>query len=215
MNELTERMVQSQLLDRGITDARVIEAFRTVDREHFVPPRMAELAYADRALPIGHGQTISQPYIVARTLEALALNGSEVALEIGTGSGYVAALMSLLVREVYSVERLDRLAVTARERLARLGYAVHVIHGDGTLGWRARAPYDAIAVAASGPIVPPALTDQLADGGRMVIPVHHGNTELLVRVLHVPGNGLTRDVLEEVRFVPLIGAQGQPQQIAS
>lgn len=206
-----ERMVATQIIGRGIRDERVLEAFRTVPREHFVPQELVSSAYEDRPLHIGHEQTISQPYIVALTLEALQLKGMETVLEIGTGSGYAAALLSCLAREVYSVERLENLATEARQRLAHLGYPVHVRHGDGTLGWPEHAPYHAIAVAAGSPGIPPALTTQLAPGGRMVIPVRQDGTQLLLRVLRIPGDGLRTEPLEEVRFVPLIGAQGEPE----
>jgi protein-L-isoaspartate(D-aspartate) O-methyltransferase len=177
---------------------------------------MVTWAYADRALPIGYAQTISQPYVVARTLEALALNGTERVLEIGTGSGYVAALLTHLVREVHTIERLERLAVAASERLSRLGYVVHVVHGDGTQGWPDEAPYDAIAVAASGPAIPQALVDQLVvPGGRIVIPVQHGTTSILLRAVHVPKVGLVQDAIAEVRFVPLIGGESPPHRVAS
>jgi protein-L-isoaspartate(D-aspartate) O-methyltransferase len=182
-----------------------------VPRERFVPPDLIEAAYTDQPLPIGDEQTISQPYIVAVTLEALQLTGAETVLEIGTGSGYAAALLSLLARAVYSVERLEGMANEARARLAALGYPVHVRHGDGTLGWSEHAPYDGIAVAAGGPIVPPALTSQLGSGGRLVIPVRHDDKQILLRVLRIPGDGLHTEPLEEVRFVPLIGAQGEPE----
>jgi protein-L-isoaspartate(D-aspartate) O-methyltransferase len=204
-------MVEAQLAARDVRDARVLDAFRRVPREEFVPPRLVDFAYADTPLPIGDEQTISQPYIVAVTLEALELVGTERVLEIGTGSGYAAALLTCLAREVYSVERIRSLAEDARTRLARLGYPVQVHHGDGTLGWPEHAPYDAIAVAAGGPSVPPALAAQLAPGGRMVIPVRHDGSQMLIRVLKVPGDGLRSEPLEEVRFVPLIGAQGEPE----
>lgn len=205
-----EQMVRSQLTARGIRDPRVLQAFRAVPRERFIPDRMIEQAYHDSPLPIGAEQTISQPYIVALTLEALELRGHERVLDVGTGSGYAAALLSCLAREVYSVERLERLARQAHERLIQLGYPVQVKYGDGTLGWPEHAPYDAIAVAASGPRVPDALLAQLAPGGRMVIPVRQENTQLLLRVIRTSDHGIRREVLEEVRFVPLIGAQGEP-----
>lgn len=204
-------MVERQLIERGIRDARVLEAFRQVPREHFVPDELKRLAYADRPLPIGHGQTISQPYVIARTLEALALQGTEVALEVGTGSGYVAALLSRLVRVTYTVERIESLAVAARERLAGLGYPVNVLMGDGSLGWPEAAPFDAIAVAASAPLIPSALTEQLAPRGRMVIPVREGETERLVCVKRAATGDFTTEFLGEVRFVPLIGAQGMSE----
>jgi protein-L-isoaspartate(D-aspartate) O-methyltransferase len=204
-----------QLLERGISDKRVLEAFRQVPREHFVPDELKRLAYADRPLPIGSGQAISQPYVIARTLEALTLDGTEVALEVGTGSGYVAALLSCLVRSVYTVERIESLAVAARERLARLGYRATVLIGDGSLGWPEAAPFDAIAVAATAPCIPSALTEQLAPRGRMVLPVRDGETEQLVCVKRTSTGDFTTASLAEVRFVPLIGAQGMSEPALS
>jgi protein-L-isoaspartate(D-aspartate) O-methyltransferase len=204
-----------QLVERGISDKRVLEAFRRVPREHFVPDELKRLAYADRPLPIGNGQTISQPYVIARTLEALSLGGTEVALEVGTGSGYVAALLSCLVRSVYTVERIESLAVAARERLARLGYRATVLIGDGSLGWPDAAPFDVIAVAATAPLIPSALTEQLAPRGRMVLPVREGDTERLVCVKRAASGEFTTTPLAEVRFVPLIGAQGMREPVLS
>jgi protein-L-isoaspartate(D-aspartate) O-methyltransferase len=174
MSLLQERasMVDLQIAGRGISDPRVLDAFRVVPREGFLPPDLGEFAYRDTPLPIGAGQTISQPYIVAVTIEALGLRGTERVLEIGTGSGYAAAVLSRLAREVFTVERVEPLANEARERLARLGYRnVRVLCGDGTLGWPEHAPYDAIAVAAGGPEIPKALLSQLSPNGRLVIPV--------------------------------------------
>lgn len=202
-------MVELQLRARGIGDERVLAAFRDVPREAFVPEDMAEFAYEDSPLPIGYEQTISQPYIVAVTAEALALRGVERVLEVGTGSGYAAAILSRLGAEVVTLERLPELAEPARERLARLGYDnVEVIRTDGTLGWPEQAPYDAIAVAASGPDVPRALLEQLAVGGRLVIPVGAADEQELVRVTRTGDHEYTREALSEVTFVPLIGAQG-------
>jgi protein-L-isoaspartate(D-aspartate) O-methyltransferase len=207
-----EQMVDLHLAGRGIADERVLAAFRSVPRHEFVPEGLAEFAYADAPLPIGREQTISQPYIVALTAEALRLRGDERVLEIGTGSGYAAAVLSRLAREVFTVERLPELAAQARERLERLGFTnVHVLCGDGTLGWSEHAPYDAIAVAAGGPEIPRALLDQLAPGGRLVIPVGREETsQTLVRVTRENGSFRT-EPLGEVRFVPLIGEQGWPE----
>lgn len=206
-----DRMVQLQLAGRGIADPRLLEAFRSVPREDFVPAELTEFAFHDTPLPIGDGQTISQPYIVAMTLAALGLRGGERVLEVGTGSGYAAAVLSRLAKEVYSVERLASLADSARERLARLGYDnVQVLCGDGTLGWAEHAPYDAIAVAAGGPEVPRALLNQLAPGGRLVIPVGPDeSSQVLMRVTRHDA-GFHSEPLTEVRFVPLIGEQGWP-----
>lgn len=208
------RMVDVDLAARGIDDPLILDAFRTVPREAFVPDELAEFAYADTPLPIGEEQTISQPYIVAVTLAALELRGEERVLEIGTGSGYAAALLGRIAKDVYTVERLESLASAARGRLERLGYSnVHVRHGDGSLGWIAHAPYDAIAVAAGGPSVPPALRQQLAIGGRLVIPVGaDARSQTLMRVTRVNETEYHEEALEDVRFVPLIGAQGWEEE---
>jgi protein-L-isoaspartate(D-aspartate) O-methyltransferase len=206
---LRDEMVSRQIAARGVRDERVLEAMGTVPREAFVPERLAELAYDDSPLPIGEEQTISQPYVVALMAEALELRPGEKVLEIGAGSGYAAAVLSRLAREVFTVERHESLAREARERMARLGYSnVQVHQGDGTLGWPERAPYDAIVVAAGGPEVPQALLDQLAEGGRLVIPIGPDvRSQNLVRVRRKDGHFLRED-LGPVRFVPLIGAQG-------
>jgi protein-L-isoaspartate(D-aspartate) O-methyltransferase len=207
---LRQEMVDRQIAARGVRDRRVLEALRTVPREAFLPERLAEFAYDDTPLPIGQEQTISQPYVVALMAEALELNVGDKVLEIGAGSGYAAAVLSRIAREVWTIERHESLAREARERMARLGYSnVHVIHGDGTLGWPEHAPYDAIVVAAGGPEVPQALLDQLASGGRLVIPIGpEPRTQSLVRVRRRPDGTHVREDLGGVRFVPLIGAQG-------
>jgi protein-L-isoaspartate(D-aspartate) O-methyltransferase len=206
---LRDEMVSRQIAARGVRDERVLEAMGTVPREAFVPERLAELAYNDNPLPIGEEQTISQPYVVALMAEALELRPEDRVLEIGAGSGYAAAVLSRLAREIFTVERHESLAREARERMARLGYSnVQVHQGDGTLGWPERAPYDAIVVAAGGPEVPQALLDQLAEGGRLVIPIGPDvRSQNLVRVRRKDGHSLRED-LGPVRFVPLIGAQG-------
>ncbi|HSG38109.1 MAG TPA: protein-L-isoaspartate(D-aspartate) O-methyltransferase, partial [Thermoanaerobaculia bacterium] len=208
--DLRNDMVQRQIAARGVRDPRVLEAMRTVPREVFVPEHLAEFAYDDTPLPIGEEQTISQPFVVALMAEALGLKAGERVLEIGAGSGYAAAVLSRLAREVFTVERHAPLAWEARERMIRLGYSnVHVTQGDGTLGWPEHAPYDAIVVAAGGPEVPTALLDQLTVGGRLVIPIGPDpRTQSLVRVRRRPDGGFTREDLGGVRFVPLIGAQG-------
>ncbi|MEA2603700.1 MAG: hypothetical protein QOF89_4692 [Acidobacteriota bacterium] len=207
---LRNQMVDRQIAGRGVRDPRVLEAMRTVPREAFVPEHLAESAYDDMPLPIGEEQTISQPYVVALMAEALEIRPGDKLLEIGAGSGYAAAVLSRIAREVYAVERHASLAREAPERLARLGYSnVQVRHGDGTLGWAEHAPYDAIVVAAGGPEVPQALLDQLAEGGRLVIPIGPDpRNQDLVRVRHQPEGGFVRENLGPVRFVPLIGAQG-------
>jgi len=203
-------MVDRQIVARGVRDRRVLEAMAAVPREAFVPERLAEVAYDDGPLPIGEEQTISQPYVVALMAEALEIGSGDAVLEIGAGSGYAAAVLSRTAREVWTLERHEPLAREAGELMARLGYTnVHVVAGDGTLGWPAHAPYDAIVVAAGGPDVPQALLDQLAAGGRLVIPIGPDpRTQSLVRVRRRADGGHTRENLGEVRFVPLIGAQG-------
>ncbi len=210
-----DRMVNLHLARRGISDQAVLEAFREVPREAFVPEALAEFAYQDTALPIGHEQTISQPYIVAVTIEALGLHGGERVLEIGTGSGYAAAVLGQIAREVYTVERLEPLADEARERLSRLGYEnVHVLCADGTLGWPEHAPFDAIAVAAGGPEIPKTLRSQLAIGGRLVIPVGPDvSTQNLTRVVRESDDRFREDSLGPVRFVPLIGKEGWEERV--
>ena len=206
---LRERMVARQLEDRGIADTRVLSAMREVPRHLFVSDEAAEAAYDDRALPIAGGQTISQPYVVALMLEALAVQPGERALEVGAGSGYAAALLGRLAREVVAIERHAELAEQARLRLAELGFANVAVHtGDGTLGWPERAPYDAILVSAGGPRVPPALEAQLAVGGRLVMPVGGRTAQSLLRLVRHAGGELAREDLGEVQFVPLVGAGG-------
>jgi protein-L-isoaspartate(D-aspartate) O-methyltransferase len=202
------RMVEVHLAHRGIHDP-VLHAFKTVPREAFVPPDLQEFAYADAPLPIGKGQTISQPYIVALTAQALGLRGHERVLEVGTGSGYAAAILSHVAKEVFTIERVPILAASAKERLARLGFAnVHVAFGDGSLGLPAHAPYEAIAVAAGGPKAPPALLAQLAVGGRLVMPIGADDaSQVLVRITRENETTYRQESLTEVQFVPLIGEQ--------
>jgi len=206
-------MIESGLVSRGISDERVLDAFRRVAREEFVSPDQAAMAYQDRPLPIGLGQTISQPYVVALTAEAMELKSDDRVLEIGSGTGYAAAILSKLVREVFTVERIQFLADQARERLSRLGYHNVQVHcGDGTLGWPRHAPYDAIAVAACGPTIPKALLAQLAPQGRLVIPVGSVPSEqVLMRIVREDGDVFREEVLCPVKFVPLIGEQGFPE----
>lgn len=205
-------MVERDIAARGVRDARVLQAMRAVPRERFVPEHRLEEACADHPLPIGAGQTISQPYIVALMSEALQLSGGERVLEIGTGSGYAAAVLSRLAREVHTIERIPALAAQAQRMLAELQVANVQVHvGDGSLGWPAAAPYDAIVVTAAGPRIPAALREQLAPLGRLVMPVgrHHGAQELL-RLTRARDDGEDDriDALCSVAFVPLLGAQG-------
>ncbi len=203
-------MVATQIAARGVTDPAVLAAMRTVPREAFVPPELVECAYDDLPLPIGEGQTISQPYIVALMTAALLPSPADRVLEIGTGSGYAAAVLHCIVKQVYTMERLETLYRLARRRLRRLGYHhVSVHHANGTLGWPAHAPYDGIVVTAGGPTIPTALQEQLALGGRLVMPVGAQPTQqMLVRVTRVSTTEFHQENLGLVCFVPLIGAQG-------
>jgi protein-L-isoaspartate(D-aspartate) O-methyltransferase len=211
-----QRMVETQLRHRGIRDPRVLEAMGRVEREALVSPELAEFAYDDRPLPIAAGQTISQPYIVALMAEALEIEPGDRVLEIGTGSGYAAAVLAELADRVYTVERHAELARTAQARLAALGYDnIEVLCGDGTRGWPEHAPYQAIAVAAGGPEAPPALLEQLAVGGRLVIPVGPQRIQRLVRITRLSETELQREDLGGVRFVPLIGEQGWGESVGS
>lgn len=203
-------MVQKQLVDRGVTDRAVLRAFATVPREHFVPAAHRDKAYQDRPLPIGLGQTISQPYVVAWMLSLLDLRAEDRVLEIGAGSGYAAALLGTMVDEVVTVERQPKLAEYARARLADLGMDnVQVVAADGTRGWPERAPYDAIIAAAGGPKVPPMLKEQLALNGRLVMPVgKQQRRQRLVKVVREANGRLRRESFGAVAFVPLIGEAG-------
>jgi len=196
-------MVQDQIFVRGIRDPRVLEALRKVPRHCFVPPELQPSAYEDSALPIGEGQTISQPYVVAFMTEALELRPQDRVLEIGTGSGYQAAVLSVLVREVYSMEIVERLGREAEARLKEMGYAnVHVRIGDGYRGWPEAAPFDAIIVTAAPLDVPPALVAQLRLGGRLVVPVGR-YVQNLIRLRRTE-KVLERENLLPVRFVPMV-----------
>jgi protein-L-isoaspartate(D-aspartate) O-methyltransferase len=202
-------MVEQQLRSRDVEDVRVLEAMERVPRELFVPDDLARRAYDDAALPIGFGQTISQPYMVARICEALSLRGSERVLDVGTGSGYQAAVLAELAHEVHTIERLPELVAFARARLAQAGYGdrVHVHVGDGTLGLPEHQPYDAIAVAAAAPDLPVSLYDQLAERGRLVVPVGGRRGQQLQLVVRSPeGPAVARSI--PCRFVPLVGEEG-------
>lgn len=198
-------MVEQQLVDRGIVDQRVLAAFREVPREAFVPPDLAAAAYEDGPLPIGHGQTISQPFVVALMVQALAVRPGDRGLEVGAGSGYAAAILGRLVGRLVAVERHAELAESAAARLAALGVAnVEVRHGDGTLGWPQAAPFDVILVSAGGDHVPSALTEQLAPGGRLVIPVGLGHGQELLRLSKRGSGRIDEERLGRVAFVPLV-----------
>jgi len=201
-------MVQQQLRGRDIADERVLAAMERVRRELFVPPELRDRAYEDAALPIGSGQTISQPYMVARICEALALTGRERVLDVGTGSGYQAAVLAELAAEVDTIERIPELAERARENLATAGYERVRVHvGDGTRGVPERAPFDAIAVAAAAPELPQLLYEQLEPRGRLVVPVGRRRAQRLELVVRSPeGPAVIRSV--PCRFVPLVGEQG-------
>ncbi|MFN8163288.1 MAG: protein-L-isoaspartate(D-aspartate) O-methyltransferase [Solirubrobacterales bacterium] len=202
------RMVERQLRGRGIAEERVLEAMAEVPREVFLPRSMRHRAYADSALPIGEGQTISQPWIVAAICQALELTGSERVLEVGTGSGYSTCALSMLAAEVVSIERHEPLACAAREALASLRVAnVELLVGDGSRGLPDRPPFDAIAVHAAAPAAPPALAGQLADGGRLVVPVASEESDMLT-VLRRRGAEVETESLAHCRFVPLIGEEG-------
>jgi protein-L-isoaspartate(D-aspartate) O-methyltransferase len=201
-------MVELQLRRRGIRDERVLEAMARVPRDRFVPDSLSAHAYDDGALPIGQDQTISQPFVVATICALLGLHGSERVLDVGTGSGYQAAVLAELAAQVITIERIPELAESARARLADAGYAnVEVVVGDGSLGVPERAPWDAIAVAAAAPTVPPALFDQLAEGGRLVVPRGSRFGQELVLVARTAG-GRTERTSIPCRFVPLVGDEG-------
>jgi len=202
------RMVERQLRRRGIEDERVLGAMGEVPREEFVPEELRRAAYADSALPIGGGQTISQPWVVAAICQALALRGAERVLEVGTGSGYSAAILGRLAAEVIGIERHEPLAQAAAATLARVGATnVRVLLGDGSRGYPEQAPFEAIAVHASAPAPPPALIEQLADGGRLVVPVAGPESDDLI-LLRREGERVETTLLAPCRFVPLIGEQG-------
>jgi protein-L-isoaspartate(D-aspartate) O-methyltransferase len=207
-SRLREKMVDDQLKGRGIRDPRVLEAMRAVPRHRFVPEEAMDRAYEDHPLPIPAGQTISQPYIVAYMLQALSLQSSDKVLEIGTGSGYQAALLGHLARQVHSIERHEELTMAAADLLKELDMAnVEVHHADGTNGWPQHAPYDAIIVAASAPVVPQPLLQQLAEAGRLIVPVGVAWGQIL-QLWKRKGDAFDYDELVPVAFVPLIGEHG-------
>jgi protein-L-isoaspartate(D-aspartate) O-methyltransferase len=203
-----QRMVEEQIMGRGISDERVLKAMRTVPRHEFLPEAMRGNAYVDQALPLGEGQTMSQPYMVALMTELLKLGGTERVLEVGTGSGYQAAVLAELCEKVYTVERIKVLADKARATLDRLGYrSVALKVYDGTYGWKEMSPFDAIVVTAGAPHVPDALVDQLREGGRMVIPVGDRYGQRLIKMVKTTGGVITEQSVPCV-FVPLIGNHG-------
>jgi protein-L-isoaspartate(D-aspartate) O-methyltransferase len=211
---LRQEMVDKQIAPRGIRDARVLDAMRAIPRHLFLPPDCWEEAYADHPVRIGCGQTISQPFMVAVMTELLALSDNDRVLEIGTGSGYQTAILARLAREVISIERHDALAVQARQHLAAMGCHNVAIHtGDGSTGWPAGAPYDAILVTAASPTLPPSLKAQLADGGRLVCPA--GGRDLQ-RLLKVTRHGMNYCESESIAciFVPLVGNEGWPESVS-
>lgn len=206
--ELRNKMVDAQLIPRGISDEKVLDVFRKVERHKFLPQDMQSSAYQDHPLPIGEGQTMSQPYMVALMTQCLALKGSEKILEIGTGSGYQAAVLAKLAKEVYSVERIASLAVRSRLLLQSLGYSnVNAKVGDGTLGWPEYAPYDGIIVTAAAPKVPNAYIEQLKVGGKLVIPAGTMFSQVLT-VIEKTGEGVTTKEICGCVFVPLLGKEG-------
>ena len=209
IEERREAMVHDQVAARGVTDIRVLDAMHMVPRERFVPNELVEYAYEDAPLPIEAGQTISQPYIVALMLEAAEIQPDDHILEIGAGSGYAAAVMSRIARSVHAIDRHEQLADPARERMAALGYDnVVICAGDGTRGWPENAPFDVILVAASAPVMPKPLGEQLAIGGRLVIPVGDAEEQRLIRVTRTGDDHYIEEDLGAVRFVPLIGEHG-------
>lgn len=201
-------MVEVQIQRRGIDDAGVLQAFRKVPRHEFVPSHLQEEAYRDCPLPIGSGQTISQPYMVATMTAAARINAGDRVLEIGTGSGYQAAILAELAGEVYSVERRASLSKAAKAVLERLGYEnIHLKVGDGTLGWQEEAPFSAIVVTAGAPHIPEPLIEQLRIGGRLVIPIEDGFAQVLYVIEKTP-SGIEKRRAERCTFVPLVGEHG-------
>jgi protein-L-isoaspartate(D-aspartate) O-methyltransferase len=201
---MREKMVETQIKARGVKDPRVLSALLKVERHRFVPEKYLDSSYSDQPLPIGEGQTISQPYIVALMTELLELNGNEKVLEIGTGSGYQAAILAELAKEVYTIEIVESLASTAKERLSELGYQnIRVKSGDGYLGWPEAAPFDAIIVTAAPDHIPKPLIEQLKEGGRMVVPVG-SYTQELMKIVKRSGKMETTNVIPVV-FVPMTG----------
>ena len=216
-NEARERMVERQIVRRGICDPRVLAAMRVVPREAFVPDYLRDLAYEDRPLPIGNEQTISQPAIVATMIEAAELAPGDIVLDVGTGSGYAAAVAATIAAHVHSIERHAELVARARDNLARLGISNVTVHpGDGTTGLAEHAPYNAIIAAAGGPHIPAAWRKQLAVGGRIVMPVgRERHYQRLIKLVRCGQDDYRSNSLGEVSFVPLVGADAWPAQDAA
>jgi protein-L-isoaspartate(D-aspartate) O-methyltransferase len=211
-NAAAERMVKLQIENRDVRDTRVLEAMRRLPRHLFVPPGSRSLAYEDHPVSIGHGQTISQPYMVAFMTQALELRGGERVLEVGTGSGYQTAVLAELCRAVFTVERIPELAAAAESALAALGYGnISLLVGDGSEGWPEHAPFDGILVAAAAPAIPRRLREQLADNGVMVIPVGDWRRTQEILLVRRTGGAVTVERSIGCRFVPLIGAGGFPE----
>lgn len=203
------RMVETQIAARGVKDRRILAAMERIPREAFLPPEEAARAYEDRAVPIGLGQTLSQPYMVARMTEELRLTGAEKVLEVGTGSGYQTAILAELAGETFTIERIGALTERARKTLTDLGYGnIRFQTGDGTLGWPENAPYDRILVTAGAPAVPETLTGQLAPGGTLVIPVGDERSQMLVSISKTADGRLLRSSSTPCTFVKLVGRQG-------
>ena len=207
---LREQMIERQIAARGLGSPKLLAAFRAVPRENFVTGDYVDLAYRDSPLPIENGQTISQPYIVALTIDAAGIEPGDKVLEVGAGSGYAAAVIGQIADRIVAIERHRKLVELARDRMRQLGYRnVEVVEGDGTLGWPEQAPYDAIVAAASGSHIPQSWVAQLKPGGRIVMPIGHPNAvQLLVKVTKALDGTLHQQDLGAVRFVPLIGAEG-------
>lgn len=207
--KLRIQMVETQIAARKVHDQNVLRALRTVPRELFVPETIRHLSYKDGPLPIGEGQTISQPYIVALMTQAANVSSDSIVLDIGTGSGYAAAVFSRIVKKVYTIERFPLLAEMAQTVFAQLGYEnIEAKVGDGSLGWPEKGPFDAIVVTAGAPTVPESLLAQVKENGCIVAPVGGASGQELVRLTKLPNQAFAREVLDYVRFVPLIGEEG-------
>lgn len=209
--KLREEMVEQQIAARGVCNSAVLEAMRTVPREEFVPPALQSLAYTDQPLPIEENQTISQPYIVASMAEALELKPEDIVLEVGAGSGYAAAVLSRIVKHVYAIEYFSHLKELAEQRFKALGYTnITIRQGDGSLGWPEHAPFQGITVAAGGPYIPQPLKQQLAIGGRLIMPIDRDAfSQELIRAIKRGDDDFNYENLGAVRFVPLLGDRGQ------